>query len=169
MYGNRITIEFADRSDVKQISELSRKYIEYDLGSWKYNPEKLTNLLKSDIKNVVVARNGGRLAGFGIMTYYEKQANLDLLAVKPDYQRCGIGRQIVNWLEEVALTAGVYVIFVQVRKTNTGAVQFYKKLGFTVIDEMKRYYGGRESGVIMSKNVRGLIPVAYQFADEKDA
>ncbi len=158
MFGNRTTIDFAKVSDVTEIGNLSRKYIEHDLG-WKYTPEKLKQLIKNRSKNVVVARKGNKLVGFGIMTYYEEQANLDLLAVKMIYRNRGIGKQIVKWLEEVALTAGIFNIFVQTRKINNGAIKFYKKLGFEIIDEKSGYYRGQETGVIMSKNIRQMINV----------
>jgi ribosomal-protein-alanine N-acetyltransferase len=147
------TIEFASLADVVEIGELSRKYIEYDLG-WEYTPEKLTRLIKSDIKNVVVAREDHQLVGFGIMTYHEEQANLDLLAVKIRYRYRGIGRHIVQWLEKVALTAGIFTIYVQVRQINTGAIKFYKKLGYNIIDERQGYYRGQETAVIMAKDIR---------------
>lgn len=158
MSENKTTIEFAKISDVAEIGNLSRKYIEHDLG-WKYTPEKLKKLIKNRSKNVVVARKGNKLVGFGIMTYHEEQANLDLLAVKMIYRRRGKGRQIVKWLEEVALTAGIFIIFVQVRKINNGAINFYKKLGYEIIDEKSGYYRGQETGVIMSKNIRQMINV----------
>ena len=147
------TIEFASLADVVEIGELSRKYIEYDLG-WDYTPEKITRLIKSDNKNVVVAREDNQLVGFGIMTYHENQANLDLLAVKIRYRYRGIGRQILQWLEKVALTAGIFTVYVQVREINTGAIKFYKKLGYKIIDERRGYYRGQETAVIMSKDIR---------------
>jgi ribosomal-protein-alanine N-acetyltransferase len=147
------TIGFASLADAVEIGELSRQYIEYDLG-WDYTPEKLTRLIKHEHKNVVVARADNQLAGFGIMTYHEDQANLDLLAVKLRYRYHGIGREIVQWLEKVALTAGIENIFVQVRETNTGAIKFYKKLGYHIVDERRGYYRGQENAVIMSKALR---------------
>ena len=54
MFGNRATIEFAKVSDVTEIGDLSKKYVEYDLG-WKYTPEKLKKIIKNRSKNVVVA------------------------------------------------------------------------------------------------------------------
>ena len=149
-------VEFATASDVDEIGALSREYIEYGLG-WKYTPERLLKLIRNKTKNVVVARKGNKLAGFGIMSYSEDSANLDLLAVKVRYRRRGIGRQIVEWLEVVALTAGIANIFVQVRELNRGAIKFYRRLGFNVIDEKSGYYRGQETGVILSKNIAPMI------------
>ena len=156
MLENKTTVEFARVSDVIEIGDLSKKYIEHDLG-WKYTPDKLKKIIKNRSKNVIVARKGNKLVGFGIMTYHEEQANLDLLAVKITYRRRGIGKQLVIWLEEVALTAGIFNIFVQVRKINNGAIKFYKKLGFKIIDEKSGYYRRQETGVIMSKSIRQMM------------
>ena len=158
MFTVNATVEFATSSDAVEIGELSKKYIEYDLG-WRYTPGRLRELLKEEATNVVVARKGNNLAGFGIMTYADQNANLDLLAVKLRYRRRGIGKQIVAWLEEVARTAGILNVYVQVRKMNRGAMKFYARSGFQVIDELGGYYGGTETGVIMCKSIGQMIGV----------
>ena len=149
-------IEFATLSDAAEIGVLSRNDIEYGLG-WKYTPERIVKLIRNNSKNVVVARVELKLVGFGIMTYYEDQANLDLLAVKRDFRRMKIGTQIVQWLEEVAMTAGAFNIYVQVRSKNVGAVKFYESLGFQVLDEKSGFYGGVEAGLIMAKSLRRMF------------
>ena len=155
MFAIRATVEFATVSDTSEIGALSKKYVEHDLG-WKYAPERLRRLLRDESKNVVVARAGNALAGFGIMTYGDDTANLDLLGVKPRYRRRGVGRQIVDWLEGVALTAGVVSVFVQVRKLNHGAIRFYEKLDYRRIEEIRGYYRGKETAVVMGKSIRPM-------------
>lgn len=158
MFTINATVEFATALDAIEISELSKKYIEYDLG-WRYTPERLNELLKEKATNVIVARKDNSLAGFGIMTYADQNANLDLLAVKIQFRRRGIGKQIVTWLEEVARAAGILNVYVQVRKINRGAITFYAKCGFHVIDEIGGYYEGAETGVIMCKSVGQIVSV----------
>ncbi|MEJ2452434.1 MAG: GNAT family N-acetyltransferase [Gammaproteobacteria bacterium] len=148
-----MTMEFARPGDAREIAELSREYIEYDLG-WEYTPEKITRIIRNDNKNVVIARDDGRLTGFGIMTYGETNANLDLLAVRIRYRYLGIGRWIVEWLEKVALTAGIVRVSVQVRQQNLGAIEFYKKLGYEIAFEQRGYYRGQETAIIMTKDLR---------------
>lgn len=156
MLENKALIEFAAFSDAAEIGMISKKDIEDGLG-WKYTPERIVKLIGDNSKNVVVARVESKLAGFGIMTYHEDQANLDLLAVKRCFRRMKIGTQIVQWLEEVAMTAGAFNIFVQVRARNTEAVEFYESLGFLVLDEKKAYYSGVEAGLIMAKSLRRIF------------
>ena len=135
---------------------MSRYYIEQGLG-WKYTPEKIERCIRDRAKNVLVARAGSQLAGFAIMTYGLAQANLDLLAVEHCFRRTGIGTRLVQWLEEVALTAGIYNIFVQVRAGNCAALKFYGRLGYRVVDEKPGYYQGVEAGIIEAKNLRPMF------------
>ncbi len=158
MLKESLEIMFAKDDDLQAIAELSRDEIEYDLG-WAYNIEKLTRIKRDSTNNLIVGKFGNELAGFGLMTYRSNQANLDLLGIKPKYRRRGIATQIVEWLVCVADNAGLYNVFVQLRKDNVAARQFYTSIGFIEIDEIKEYYHRLEDGVIMSKPIRALFSV----------
>lgn len=158
MLTDKTLIEFARFSDVAEISRISRDEVEYGLG-WIYTPQRLSKLIRHNSKNVVVARADQNLVGFGIMTYHKDQVNLDLLAVKEKYRRMKMGTQIVLWLEKVAITAGSFNIFVQVREINTGAIAFYEKLGFLKLEKIEGFYEGVENGVVMAKLLRPMINV----------
>jgi ribosomal-protein-alanine N-acetyltransferase len=149
-------IEFARHSDAVEISMLSRSDIEHGL-EWKYTPEKIVKLIADSSRNVVVARVESKLVGFGIMTYRDDQANLDLLAVKQRMRRMKIGTQLVQWLTDVAITVGTCSIFVQVRAHNTGAIAFYQGLGFGLLEEKKGYYDGVEAALILAKTLRPMF------------
>lgn len=156
MRANNTLIEFARFTDVAEISRISRDEVEFGLG-WNYTSRKLSQLIKNKSKNVVVARIDEELVGFGIMTYHKDQANLDLLAVKEEFRDQKIGTQIVFWLEKVAVTSGIFNIFVQVRERNKAALKFYEKLGFQRLDEIQGFYKGVENGVVMAKLLRSMV------------
>ncbi len=151
-----LKIEFASVADAAEISRLSRRHIEYNLRR-VYTPGRVRDAIRHRSKNVVVARSEQNLIGFGIMTYGENTANLDLLAVKPDFRRRGVATRLLRWLEKVAQNAGIQQIFVQVRKPNLQAIRLYQKLGYMLIDEIAGYYQGREAAVIMGKSARRLF------------
>jgi len=158
MKNDNLIIEFGRIADAEEIALISKNDIEYGLG-WRYTPAHIAKLIRDKNKNVVVARMTGELVGFGIMTYHDDQANLDLLAVKLAYRRIKIGTHIVAWLEKVALNAGAFTIFVQVREINAGAIEFYKKINYKLLDKEEKYYGGVEAGIIMSKSLRPMFNV----------
>lgn len=51
------------------------------------------------------------------------------IAVRPEYQRQGIGRQLVNALREEASAIGITVLWVPADNEDTHALDFYRALG----------------------------------------
>ena len=156
MLEQKLRIGFATLSDAKDISRLSRDEIEYGLG-WNYTEQKIGWIIRNKSNNVIAARLEDDLVGFGIMTYHRDQANLDLLAVKRDYRRKKVATGLILWLEKVAVTAGAFNVFVQLRETNTGAFMLYEKLGFQRLDKLPGFYRGLEDGIVMAKSLRPMI------------
>ena len=147
-----LVISLATITDAEEISLLSRELIEHGL-KWRYTEDRIKKLITHESKNVAVAKTSSVLAGFGIMTYREGRSNLDLLAVKTEFQGKGVAKELINWLEAVALTAGIQRVYVQARETNKHGVEFYSKLGYQQFAEEQRFYGV-ESQIRMVKNLR---------------
>jgi ribosomal protein S18 acetylase RimI-like enzyme len=87
------------------------------------------------------------------MEFYAIHAHLNLFAVQPGYQRQGIGRQLLEWLEASARTAGIFKVNLELRATNDGARLFYEKLGYRSAGRKAAYYDGREDAVRMSRDL----------------
>jgi ribosomal-protein-alanine N-acetyltransferase len=95
------------------------------------------------------------IAGFAIMRYGEDVAHLNLLAVDPAHRRRGIARALVRWLEETALTAGSFLIGLELRAGNEAARALYHTLGYHELGQIPGYYQGVESAIRMMRDVRG--------------
>lgn len=87
------------------------------------------------------------------MNFALEDAHLNLLSVSPDYQRCGLGRRLIDWLEKSALVAGTSIVYLEVRTENRGAQVFYERLGYRQIKHVPDYYGGRESAIFMARDL----------------
>jgi ribosomal-protein-alanine N-acetyltransferase len=94
------------------------------------------------------------LAGFAIMQFYDEHAHLNLLGVDPALRRFGIGRRLLEWLEETALAGGIFTVTLEVRAGNLGARTFYRDLGYQETDSLPGYYGGRETAIRMARDLR---------------
>jgi ribosomal protein S18 acetylase RimI-like enzyme len=103
---------------------------------------------------VLTARIHVTPIGFAIMRYGEDVAHLNLLAVDPAHRRRGVGRSLLRWLEESALTAGTFIIGLELRAGNEAARAFYRALGYREIGEIPGYYQGVESALRMVRDVR---------------
>lgn len=141
------------RSDeAPTIAAMSRQLIEHGL-AWSWDDERIERSLRNRDCVVLAARDRRRLAGFAIMEFYAVHAHLNLLAVRPGCQRQGIGRQLLDWLEASARTAGIFTVNLELRAANDGARIFYEKLGYRVAGNKARYYDGREDALRMTHDL----------------
>jgi ribosomal protein S18 acetylase RimI-like enzyme len=78
--------------------------------------------------------------------------------VAPDYQRQGIGRQLMQALADVARSAGMRVMVAETQNTNLPAVSFYRQVGFNIDGIDLSYYTNRdlidgEVAIFMKRNL----------------
>jgi ribosomal-protein-alanine N-acetyltransferase len=149
--------------DAEEIARLSRDLIERGLG-WSWTAARVARNIRSPSVATVVATvvaaapARARIAGFALMYFGDEHAHLSLLAVRPEWQRAGVGRQLVNWLEESALVAGIGVIRLELRASNRPANRFYARLGFAETARVPAYYSGMETAVRMARDIRRGTP-----------
>jgi ribosomal-protein-alanine N-acetyltransferase len=156
------TLALARRSDAREIAEMSRDLIERDL-PWSWTPARVQHSISGTESSVVVARrerpgNARRIAAFAIMHFGDETAHLNLLAVAPAHRRLGLGRQLMDWLTDTAIEAGVFRINLELRIQNVQARAFYASLGFDQLNVIQGYYQGREAALRMSRRL-GNNPV----------
>jgi len=165
-----LTLRLAEPGDAHAIAEMSRDYIESGLG-WRYDPAHVlramrrreTAVLVASGRQTYVARERPALSGFAIMDFGDERAHLVLLAVQPAQRRRGIGRRLVDWLLESAVTAGMASVHLELRADNEAARRFYRALGFSETVLMPRYYNGREAAMRMIRMLRapGPLPLSW--------
>lgn len=146
------TVRLATPRDARVIAELSRDFIEYGLG-WSYTPNRILRAIRSRTTNVAVVGEHTRLLAAGIMEYGETTAHLVLLGVQPAQRRRGLGRHVLLWLEECALTAGLERVGVEARADNPGAIDFYQRQGYEVRVRVPGYYRGVVDAVRFEKRL----------------
>jgi ribosomal-protein-alanine N-acetyltransferase len=139
-------------ADASTIADMSRDLIEYGLRS-RWTAKRVTASIREPNVNVLVARLHERTAGFAIMRYGDHIAHLDLLGVAPQYQRLGVGRQLLEWLERCAVVAGVIRVVLEVRAGNQGAQRFYQRMGYHTLVQLPGYYQGVEAAFRMGRDL----------------
>lgn len=145
-------IRLATVSDATLLALMSRDLVELGLG-WSWTRARIVRHVRSPDSVVVVAGSKNRISAFAIMRFGEEEAHLDLLAVRPQYRRTGLGRRLVEWLEKSAVVAGISVIYLEVRENNKEAQAFYQKLGYRRVTRLSGYYRGRESAICMGRDL----------------
>lgn len=148
-----LTLRLAAPADAAPIAAMSRELIEAGL-PWTWTPERVARNLARPDTLVLTARGGAPLAGFAIMQFGEERAHLSLLAVRPDCQRQGVARRMLQWLSASALTAGIVSVHLELRETNRDARRFYLSQGYAEIARISGYYRGIEAAVRMQREIR---------------
>src|SRR4029077_7823464 len=151
---------------------MSQQYVEAGLRP-AWSASRITWHMRHPESIVLTARYGGTTAGFAIMRYGDDVAHLNLLAVDPAHRRRGVARKLMTWLEETALTAGTFIIGLELgateqtaltagtfiiglelRATNQAAFAFYAALGYRELGRVSGYYQGIENAIRMARDVR---------------
>ena len=151
-------IQLATSSDALCIGEMSRDFIESGLG-WSWTPSRVLTAIDDRSSNVVVAVGGNAVIGFAVMQYFDTEARLDLFGVHPRHRRKGVGTRMVRWLEKTALVNGNGVVYLETRLQNHAAREFYKSLGYRVVQRIPGYYKGRETAIRMAHDLWADVPL----------
>lgn len=151
-------IQLAAPRDAAEIARMSRDYIEAGLG-WSWLPRRVLGMIRDPESVVLIGRGrgAGSIAGFAIMEYHARHAHLNLLAVTPEQRRSGLGRRLLEWLEETARVAGTFRVVLEVRARNFGAREFYRELGYYEREYVPGYYQGQESALRMMKRLEQKV------------
>lgn len=160
MISSALTLRLAQPRDALAIALMSRDLVEQGL-EWSYRAARIRRLIADPDTLVLVAWQQG-LAGFAVMQFLDERAHLALMAVRPESQRRGVGRQMLQWLLKSAAAAGIASLHLELRADNRTAMAFYRALGFSATVRVQGYYQGREAAIRM---LRLLRPPAEPPAD----
>ncbi len=103
-----------------------------------------------------VLANKHQVVAHGVMSVAIGECHLLTLCVHPEHQRKGYARKIFTLLLERAAKLEATECFLEVRASNSAAIELYRSLGFVPIGERKNYYpasSGREDALIMSRSL----------------
>ena len=104
----------------------------------------------------VVLEGNASLRGYGVMSVAADEAHLLNICIHPEWQRCGLGRELLTWLTTEALMLGARRMYLEVRPSNLAALALYHKAGFRRIGLRRRYYraaDGREDAVVLERRL----------------
>ncbi|CAK9883945.1 MAG: Ribosomal-protein-alanine acetyltransferase [Candidatus Erwinia impunctatus] len=95
-----------------------------------------------------------KLIAFAITQVVLDEATLFNLAVDPDFQRQGLGEQLLTGLIAHLVERGVQMLWLEVRASNHAAISLYEKLCFNEVSRRRDYYpapgGKKEDAIVMA-------------------
>lgn len=96
----------------------------------------------------------GKLRGFLIARQAADEAEILNLAVTLESRRSGVGGALLSSALESFRARGITCVFLEVRESNTAAIVFYAKHGFSKSGRREDYYHDpRESALVMQRKL----------------
>ena len=133
-------------ADAQEVAEICKVELGYDVDVENVEKQiaKLTNDKKQHIIIGYEDENTRKIIGFVHAQMYESfYSNLGLnilgLAVDPDFQGRGIGRKLMNELEDYALDNNIRFIRLNSAMKREEAHKFYEHIGYTCDKVQKRF------------------------------
>ena len=134
----KLDISLATIEDLPKLHQLDELCFETD--KLTYNQYK--TFQKQPDTAVIVVKQRQDVVGSAILVLKKKKhsARLYSIAVDPSKRRLGIAKALYEFIENYALANHCQSMELEVRQDNEAAILFYKKKGFVVISEFKKYY-----------------------------
>jgi len=135
--------------DILRISEIEKECFPQE--HWSY--KMLASSFQTENFIGVLAEDEGDILGYGGITVAADCADIDNVAVAEPFRKSGVGKAIIAKLTELAAARGVKKVFLEVRVSNSVAMELYLKSGFSGLYARTRYYPDGEDCLVMVKEV----------------
>lgn len=137
-YFPRLTMEIrlATKNDYEQLMDLYNKFVGSDRYS-RHDNDSFHETLLSSSNFIYVGVDGTSLIAFAsfsirkVVRYPKPIAELDELFVLEQYRRTGVGKQLLQQIEEKAILLDCYRLYIESHYDHKDAHRFYERLGYT--------------------------------------
>ena len=138
-------------ADLKEVLAIERRAYDF---AW--TDGILRDCLRAGYHCRVLETPHGFIQAYAVMSAAVGEAHILNLCVRPELQGRGLSRRMLDHLLEWARSEQVKTVFLEVRLSNTRAVQLYASAGFCEVGLRPGYYplaSGREDALVMAKEL----------------
>ena len=98
------------------------------------------------------SRSDMSIKGYGVFYHSADQAEINSLAIAEDQRRKGLGTFLLKKAAGILKEGGAKKLFLEVRRSNEGAIKFYEKHRFLMSDVRRNFYDNpKEDALVMVK------------------
>ena len=152
-YGVNIHIRWMIRRDMPEVLNIEQGSFEFP-----WSEDDFIRCLRQRNCIGMVAEHENRIVGFMIYELHKNQLHILNFAVRPDYRRRGVGRQMGDKLVGKLSQQRRSRIVLEVRETNLAAQIFFRKLGFRAMSVLRDYYDDTtEDAYVMHYRLKSAI------------
>ena len=143
-----LVLQPATRADVDAIHAIEQASFP---APWRR--EFFISEVDADWRYNLVARRGGAVVGYLFAMWLFDELHVNKIAVIESERRKGIADALMARCFTFAREQGIRTISLEVRKSNTGAQEFYRRLDFKSSYLRPRYYPDGEAAVVMTRDL----------------
>lgn len=144
----RVKIRKATLNDLGTIYKIERESFAHP-----YSKKFLSYLLKRKQQINLVAERRDKIVGYSSTRLERNIGHILSVAVHPEWRREGTGTELINYTMKSLKEQKCKEMFLEVRRSNTTAMKFYKKIGFEKKRVKKNYYENGEDAFIYYKSL----------------
>jgi len=147
-----------------KITDVSIKLLDklYEIEKQCFEQEAFT---KQQLAYLIIDHNtirlaamvNGEIAGFAITRVNIRRnvtfGHILTIDVAPAYRRKGIAQKLLQEIEAILRERGIKECRLEVRENNAAALNLYRKLGYTKIGTLEKYYGNAH-GLYLKKSLQ---------------
>jgi len=139
----------ATAADARALATLERTLF----GGDAWSEAAVLGELEGPGRHSVVAVEGEDVLGYAVTMRSADLVDLQRIGVRPDRQRGGVARALLEEVLEDAIAQGVNRMLLEVSAVNAAALGFYAAAGFVEIDRRRRYYRDGSDAVVMRRSL----------------
>ena len=141
----------AKKSDIDKILEIEKVSFPSPWGEIAFVCELSKSIIGSGLFWIAEDEENGNICGYVCANIVIDYIHILNIAVVQNYRRKGIASEFIKRLEAEAIKRKIYGITLEVRETNTAAINLYNKFGFTVKGKYEKHYENKDNALIMWK------------------
>lgn len=145
-----VHIRWMIRRDMPEVLEIESAC--FDMA---WNEEDFLKILRERNCIGMVAERGDKVVAFYIYELHKEKLRILNMAVLPEYQRLGVGSQLVNKLISKLSDHRRTAITLETRESNLPAQLFFKSHGFKAIKIIHNYYDDDETAYRFKYKLKG--------------
>jgi ribosomal-protein-alanine N-acetyltransferase len=144
------------RAAAEHVAQMHEIELEVFPTPWSYESLE-QDVCGHEIAYYIVGLHSNQVVSYAGFWFVLDEAHITNVAVRPEFRRKGIGRQMMELLLAEAKDRGIVTVSLEVRVSNKAARELYKGLGFSVAGLRKKYYSNNdEDALLMSKILEPL-------------
>jgi ribosomal-protein-alanine N-acetyltransferase len=154
MRAQEVELALASGKDLGALHALERR-----CHSHPWNLRHFASALHDASTRVAVLRAGCEILGFAVAQVVSDEMHIHNLVVSPERRRHGLGRWLLGDTIAWGVASGARRAFLEVRQSNWGALELYRKAGFESVAVRRGYYAGpTEDALVLHRELCGDDP-----------